>query len=145
MEVEGKLIKKLDVRSGVSASGNSWSSQDFVIEIPGQYPQLAVFNVYGDRVQLSQFNDGEYIKVSFDIRGREYQGKYYNTLNCWKIERPGVDGQNGGSQPGGTTAPQGGTTTVQPPQPSAPVEQPQSLQVLKGKGVSLATRHPLIK
>ncbi len=126
LEVEGKLIKKLDVRSGVSASGNSWSSQDFVIEIPGQYPQLAVFNVYGDRVQLSQFNDGEYIKVSFDIRGREYQGKYYNTLNCWKIERPGVDGQNGGSQPGGTTAPQGGTTTVQPPQPSAPVEQPQS-------------------
>jgi len=123
LEVEGKLIKKLDPRSGVSASGTNWTSQDFVIEIPGQYPQLAVFNVYGDRVQLSQYNEGEYIKVSFDIRGREYQGKYYNTLNCWKIERPSADNSNGGVQQGGSVAPHGGTAPSAPTQPTGPAEQ----------------------
>jgi hypothetical protein len=117
LEVEGKLVQLLDKRSGVSASGTNWTSQDFVIEIPGQYPTNAVFNVFGDRVQLDQYQVGEYIKVSFDIRGREYQGKWYNTLNCWKIERPGT--QTGAPQP--AAAPQ----TAAPTQPTGPAEQPQ--------------------
>ncbi len=117
LEVEGKLVQLLDKRSGVSASGTNWTSQDFVIEIPGQYPTNAVFNVFGDRVQLDQYQVGEYIKVSFDIRGREYQGKWYNTLNCWKIERPGA-------QPG-TPQPAAAPQTAAPTQPTGPAEQPQ--------------------
>ena len=116
LEVEGKLTQLLERRSGVSANGTNWTSQDFVIEIPGQYPQSAVFNVYGDRVQLDQYQIGENIKVSFDIRGREYQGKWYNTLNAWKIERIGATAPaaNQGAAPAGQTAPAG------------PAEQPQA-------------------
>ena len=114
LEVEGKLTHLLERRSGVSANGTNWTSQDFVIEIPGQYPQSAVFNVYGDRVQLDQYQIGDNIKVSFDIRGREYQGKWYNTLNAWKIERVGA-----------TTAQPAGQPAAQPAgQPAGPVEQP---------------------
>ena len=120
LEVEGKLVQLLDKRSGVSANGTNWTSQDFVIEIPGQYPTNAVFNVYGDRVQLDQFQVGEYIKVSFDIRGREYQGKWYNTLNCWKIERPGAT-QPGATQP--AAAPQAAAPA--PTAPTGPAETPQ--------------------
>lgn len=116
LEVEGKLTHLLERRSGVSANGTNWTSQDFVIEIPGQYPQSAVFNVYGDRVQLDQYQIGENIKVSFDIRGREYQGKWYNTLNAWKIERIGATAPAApqGAAPAGQTA------------PSGPAEQPQA-------------------
>ncbi|MBQ1885302.1 MAG: DUF3127 domain-containing protein [Bacteroidales bacterium] len=116
LEVEGKLTHLLERRSGVSANGTNWTSQDFVIEIPGQYPQSAVFNVYGDRVQLDQYQIGENIKVSFDIRGREYQGKWYNTLNAWKIERIGATAPAApqGAAPAGQTAPAG------------PAEQPQA-------------------
>ncbi|MBR4216044.1 MAG: DUF3127 domain-containing protein [Bacteroidales bacterium] len=117
LEVGGKLTHLLERRSGVSANGTNWTSQDFVIEIPGQYPQSAVFNVYGDRVQLDQYQIGENIKVSFDIRGREYQGKWYNTLNAWKIERIGANNaQPTGQQP--ATQPAG--------QPAGPVEEPQA-------------------
>jgi len=118
LEVEGKLTHLLERRSGVSANGTNWTSQDFVIEIPGQYPQSAVFNVYGDRVQLDQFQIGENIKVSFDIRGREYQGKWYNTLNAWKIERVGVNAPAAATQAAGQTA--------AAPQPTGPAEQPAS-------------------
>jgi hypothetical protein len=116
LEVEGKLTHLLERRSGVSANGTNWTSQDFVIEIPGQYPQSAVFNVYGDRVQLDQYQIGENIKVSFDIRGREYQGKWYNTLNAWKIERIGATAPAApqSAAPAGQTAPAG------------PAEQPQA-------------------
>lgn len=121
LEVEGKLVQLLEKRSGVSANGTNWTSQDFVIEIPGQYVSNAVFNVYGDRVQLSQFQIGEYIKVSFDIRGREYQGRWYNTLNCWKIDHAGATG----AQPGVQQAAAAPAAQAAPAQPTGPAEQPQ--------------------
>jgi hypothetical protein len=123
LEVEGKLVQFLEKRSGVSANGTNWTSQDFVIEIPGQYVSNAVFNVYGDRVQLDQYQIGEYIKVSFDIRGREYQGRWYNTLNCWKIERPQAAAA---AQPQAAAAPQAAPAqAAAPTQPTGPAEQPQ--------------------
>ena len=116
LEVEGKLTQLLERRSGVSANGTNWTSQDFLIEIPGQYPQTVVFNVYGDRIQLDQYQIGENDKVSFDLGGREYQGKWYNTLNAWKMERVGA----AATQPAGQPA-------AQPAgQPAGPVEEPQA-------------------
>ena len=122
LEVEGKLVQLLEKKSGVSANGTNWTSQDFVIEIPGQYVSNAVFNVYGDRVQLDQFQIGEYIKVSFDIRGREYQGKWYNTLNCWKVERPGTTQPQQAAAAAPQAAPQ---QAAAPVPPTGPAEQPQ--------------------
>lgn len=122
LEVEGKLVQLLEKRSGVSANGTNWTSQDFVIEIPGQYVSNAVFNVYGDRVQLDQFQIGEYIKVSFDIRGREYQGKWYNTLNAWKVERPGTTQPQQAAAAAPQAAPQ---QAAAPVPPTGPAEQPQ--------------------
>ena len=112
LEIEGKLTHLLDRRTGVSSSGSSWASQDFVIEIPGQYPQ----SVFNDRVPIDQFQIGENIKVSFDIRGHEYQGRWYNTLNAWKIERIGVNAPVANTQPAGQTQAAN--------QPTGPVEQP---------------------
>lgn len=123
LETEGKLYKVLERRSGTSQSnGNPWASQDFVLEIPGQYPAYAVFNVFNDRVQLNQFKEGEYIKVSFDFRGHEYQGRWFNQLNAWKVERPGTTGQSP------DPVNQGGTQQTQPAAPvppTGPAEQPQ--------------------
>jgi hypothetical protein len=36
--------------------------------------------------QLNSINIGEEVEVSFDIRGNEYNGKYYNKLNAFKVE-----------------------------------------------------------
>jgi hypothetical protein len=30
---------------------------------------------------------GEMVKVSFNVRGNEYQGKYYVSLQGWKVEK----------------------------------------------------------
>ena len=39
MKLEGKIIVAQPIQSGVSKNGNNWQRQDFVLEIPGQYPK----------------------------------------------------------------------------------------------------------
>lgn len=88
MELEGKIIKVLDARSGTSArTGSPWKMQSFVLEVPGQYPRRMVFEVFGED-KLTQWNiqEGQDLKVSFDIDAHEYNGRWYNSVRAWKVE-----------------------------------------------------------
>ena len=79
----GILIKVYDAET----KGN-FKTREFVIQIEnGQYPQFAKFQLTQDRCDLIEpYIDGTCIKVHFDLRGREWQGKYFTNLNAWRIE-----------------------------------------------------------
>ena len=85
-EVEGKLIKKYETENKTG----SFQAREFVIEVTsGNYPQFVKFQLVQDRCTLIDgYQEGEMIKVHFDLRGREWQGKYFTNLNAWRIERP---------------------------------------------------------
>ena len=88
VEVEGKIVRKLNVQSGVSQRGN-WSKQEFILEYQeGSYPSQACFSVWGeDKVKdLDRFKIGDTAKVSFNISSREYNGRWYTDLRAWRIE-----------------------------------------------------------
>lgn len=89
MEIEGKIIAVIPAREGVSPrTGNSWKSQDYVIETHDQYPRRCCFNVFGaDKIQLFNIQTGEELRVSFDIDAHEYQGRWFNQIRAWKVER----------------------------------------------------------
>ena len=54
----------------------------------GNYPQMVKFQLVQDRCTLlDTFNEGEKIKVHFDLRGREWNGKYFTNLNAWRLEK----------------------------------------------------------
>ena len=87
MELQGKVIAVLPERSGVSARGE-WKTQDYVIETHDQYPRKMVFNVFGaDRIAQFAIKAGEEITVSFDIDSHEYQGRWFNSIRAWNIQR----------------------------------------------------------
>lgn len=87
MDLQGKVIAVLPERSGVSARGE-WKTQDYVIETHDQYPRKMVFNVFGaDRIAQFAIKAGEEITVSFDIDAHEYQGRWYNSIRAWNIQR----------------------------------------------------------
>jgi hypothetical protein len=91
MELEGKIIQVLDARSGTSArTGTPWKAQSFVLEVPnGQYPRRMVFDVFGeDKLNTFNIQQGQELKVSFDIDAHEYQGRWYNSIRAWKVEPP---------------------------------------------------------
>ncbi len=88
MEITGKIIAVLPERGGVSKTGNEWKTQEYVLETHEQYPRKICFNVFGAD-KISQFNIqvGEEMTVSFDINAREYNGRWYNDIRAWKVER----------------------------------------------------------
>jgi hypothetical protein len=86
--MEHKLKGKLILKSEPRQISEKFRVMDFVIQTPDEkYPQSIQFQVMNDRIkEMDKFTTGEEIEVTFDHRGREYNGKYYNTLNAYKIE-----------------------------------------------------------
>ncbi len=86
-EVEGKLHRIFPTEQ----KSASFSAREFVLEVPdGNYPQLIKFQAVQERCGLlDSFREGDRVKVSFDLRGREWNGKYLTNLNAWRIEGAG--------------------------------------------------------
>jgi single-strand DNA-binding protein len=99
-EVVGKMIKKYETEN----KSGSFQAREFVIEVEsGQYPQFVKFQLVQDRCALiDEYNEGDEIKVHFDLRGREWQGKYFTNLNAWRLERPAA---NSAPAPAASSAP----------------------------------------
>lgn len=88
MELAGKVIAVLEPRGGVSKNGNEWKVQEYVIETHDQYPRRMCFDVFGaDKIQQFNIQVGEELNVFFDIDAREWQGRWFNSIRAWKVER----------------------------------------------------------
>lgn len=87
MEITGRIIAVMEKRSGQSQrSGNTWASQDYVIETHEQYPRRCLFNVFGeDKINEYNLQIGSEVTVSFDINAREYNGRWYNDIRAWRV------------------------------------------------------------
>ena len=88
MVIPGKFIAVLPERGGISKTGNEWKMQEYVIETHEQYPRKVCFNVFGSD-KIAQFNiqAGEELTISFDINAREYNGRWFNDIRAWRVER----------------------------------------------------------
>ena len=116
MEIQGKVTNISPMRSGVSARGE-WKSLEFVITTEEQYPKMVCFQVFGeDKINSFALQIGEAVKVSFDISAHEYQGRFFNYVNAWKVEKlmpiaqnpPLNPQQNANAPAGGYVPPQAG-------------------------------------
>ena len=84
-EIEGKLYKKFETESKTP----SFQAREFVILISeSNYPQHIKFQLTQDRCSIiDKYNEGEQIKVFFDLRGREWNEKFFTNLNAWRVEQ----------------------------------------------------------
>jgi len=86
-EASGKI--KLISDTQTFASG--FAKREFVVTTAhDKYPQDLKFEVVKDRCSLlDNLAVGQDVQVNFDIRGNEFNGKYYVNLSCWKIQSAG--------------------------------------------------------
>tara|TARA_R100000935_G_C2758564_1_gene132673 strand:- start:253 stop:591 length:339 start_codon:yes stop_codon:yes gene_type:complete len=87
MEITGTLKLIGETITGTSKkNGNEWSKQQIVVTTNDTYPQDIAIDFMGDKIsQLTQYKVGSPVVVSINIKGNEYNGKYYNSINGWKI------------------------------------------------------------
>lgn len=90
MELIGKIIAVLPERSGVSArSGSEWKVASYVVEtVNERFPRKMMFEVFGaDKIQQYNIQGGEMVRVSFDIDAHEYNGRWFNSIRAWNVDR----------------------------------------------------------
>jgi len=93
MEVVGK-IKEVNAEQQVSAA---FKKRELVVTTDEQYPQHILIEFNQDKCDLlSSYKKGEAVKVSINLRGREWvnpQGetRYFNSIQGWRIERVGSE------------------------------------------------------
>ena len=117
LELEGTLRQKLAALSGASARG-PWVKQEFILEYPdGNFTAQAFFTAFGqDKVQeLAKYQVGDRVKVSFNIKSREFNGRWYTDLQIWRIAPAGT-----AQAPAAAPAPAAVQAPVIPPAPPAP-------------------------
>ena len=124
MELTGRIIAVMEPRSGVSArTGNSWMTQEYVLEVPGQYPKRCVFNLFGeDRIKQFNIQNGEDLTIQFDIDAREYQGRWFNDIRAYNVIRgqvPPVDNPAASPFPPAQGQPDAATSPFPPAQEPA--------------------------
>ena len=76
-----KLINEVKMIS------DRFSVREFVITtLDPKYPQDILFQAVNDKIDMvTPLRNGQVVEVSFNLRGREFNGRYYNTLDVWKV------------------------------------------------------------
>ena len=93
---KGTIAYLSEVQSGVSQSGNAWARQTIVVDVEGYngtFRKLAL-QASGNIVEeLKGVAAGTKVEVSYQVTAREYQGRWYNNVDLFKInfdETPSV-------------------------------------------------------
>ncbi len=104
VQFTGKIIAAEPLQQGTSQQGNQWCAQNFVIEeLNQQYPSRAVFQVYGsDKLQQFGIQVGEVLTVHLGFKARQSSkdGRWFNQIDCWKVDRFGATRPQPAPQPG---------------------------------------------
>jgi hypothetical protein len=101
----------LKVKGAEQVVSDKFKKREFVLtDNQSQYPQHVSFQLAQDKCSLiDNFEVGQEIKVSFNLRGREWndpksgQIKYFNSLDAWRIESNMSAPVGGGSAPSAST------------------------------------------
>jgi hypothetical protein len=84
MQLKGKVVQVLATETGEGKNG-TWKSQKVIVETgEGQYVKKVCIKLLKDTVDTVW--EGDERTFNINIESREYNGKWFNDISCWKIE-----------------------------------------------------------
>jgi len=90
LTINGKITAINAVENGTSKAGKEWQKQNFVINTGDKFNPEVCFQVFGAEKceNLTKYNNvGDDVEVSFNVSSREYNGKWYNSLDAWMVKK----------------------------------------------------------
>ena len=90
MEIKGRIVELLPLKSGQSANGE-WRKQEYILETDSNYPKKICFMAWGDKIDQFNIKQDENVEVSVDLESREYNGRWYTDVKAWKVSKDEAD------------------------------------------------------
>ena len=96
IKIIGTIEKLMPISKGISSTGREWVKQDIVMSMAnGQFVKHFTAAVMGqERIDNFKLRVGDNIVAYLDIDAKEYNGRWYNSINIWKVEMVGANGNN---------------------------------------------------
>jgi single-strand DNA-binding protein len=108
--IEGKVI---DFAPAKARGDKGFRIGQLVVETGGQYPQQVPVEFAGKHADLHGVcTIGDDVRVYFDVRGREWKGRWYASLSGWKVEKIGDGAQPQAESPAAGGAAHGSDALV---------------------------------
>ena len=82
MEVKGKVLRKLELETGVSKAGKEWMKQSIVIDTGGEFNNEVCISAFGDKLEkMHKLEVGMEVSILCNVYSREYNGRYYHNID----------------------------------------------------------------
>lgn len=93
MILEGTIKRLLDVQEGVSKAGKPWKKAMYLVEGDGRYPVETAVTVFGEKnIEDFAFIAGQRVRLGVEAESREFNGKWYTSINVLANLDPEADG-----------------------------------------------------
>jgi len=98
MEITGKITK---IKEAQTFGASGFRKRELIVTTNEQYPQPLMVEFVQDKCDLlNAYQVGQDVKVSINLRGREWinpQGEavYFNSIQGWRIEAAQLEGAQG--------------------------------------------------
>lgn len=86
MEIKGKVVANLGVQKGTSRAGKEWAKATVVIEYGDQYPKKIALDNMKNADSFGALAVGTEGTFNIEVESREFNGRWYTSVNCWKWE-----------------------------------------------------------
>lgn len=124
IQLIGTIVRVLPLQKGPKRDGGEWQKQEYLLSVEDErYDNKVCFQIFGaEKIARMGLKENERVRVHLEIRANEYNGKFYNSIDCWKVDR-NSDGQQGNAVV--NASPQATPTQQQPQEPVAQSSQQQ--------------------
>jgi len=88
MEIKGQVVAILPLESGVTKAGKDWQKLTIIIEFSeGNYQKKLALSATKEELikTLKNLKQGDSITASINLESREFNGKWFNSVNVWKV------------------------------------------------------------
>lgn len=116
MILQGIVIQLLPTEVGTRKNGGQWNKQGYIIEYgDDKYPKQVAVYLWGDLATNNPFTLGAEVELDVDLESREYNGRWYTEVKCWRV----LSGQSvGGGQTAVASGQAAAPTTAHRPLPT---------------------------
>jgi len=93
-----ELVGKIKVLGNTIQVSEKFSKRELVVTTDEQYPQQILIEFAQDKCDLlNGYSVGQVVKVSINLRGREWvnesgKSKYFNSIQGWRIDKADAPG-----------------------------------------------------